>query len=138
MSYDLLVFDAAAAPRDREEFLDWYDERTEWEAPHGYDDPQVTTPALRAWFEDMIATYPPLNGPFANHEGDNILASEYSIDGELIYVCFAWSQAERAYDSVVALAGKHGVGFFDASGPTGAVWLPDGNGGLVLAHESSS
>lgn len=135
MSYDLMVFDADAAPRDRDDFLDWYDERSEWEAPHGYDDPGICTPALRAWFLDIIEAFPPLNGPYAKDSPDDARASDYTLDSELIYIAFAWSLAEQAYDTVFALAGKHGVGFFDASGSTAAVWLPDGKGGLVLAHQ---
>ena len=48
MSYDLMVFDPAAAPREREEFMQWYDAQTEWAEDHECDDPAVTTPALRA------------------------------------------------------------------------------------------
>jgi hypothetical protein len=43
---------------------------------HSYDNPDVSTPALR----------------------------------EVIYAAFAWSKAEVAYDAVVAIAAKHGVG----------------------------
>ena len=136
MSYDLMVFAAEAAPREREEFLDWYDERTEWEEPQGYDDPERSTPALRAWFMEMIETFPAINGPFATDDMDAPALSDYSIGEELIYVAFGWPMAEKAYATAFALAAKHGLGFLDASGESGAVWLPDGKGGLALAHES--
>jgi hypothetical protein len=137
MSYDLMVFDAARAPRERGAFLDWYDERTDWDLAQRYDDPQRSSPALQAWFAEMTRTFPPLNGPYAVDAPDDAFASDYTVDAELIYVAFAWSKAEEAYDTMFALAGKHGVGFFDASGETGAVWLPDGRGALALAHEEA-
>jgi hypothetical protein len=34
MSYDLMVFDPAAAPRERDDFLRWYDAQTEWTEGH--------------------------------------------------------------------------------------------------------
>jgi hypothetical protein len=49
VSYDLGVFDISAAPVDRESFLKWYDERTEWADPRGRYDPERCTPALKAW-----------------------------------------------------------------------------------------
>ena len=33
-----------------------------------------------------------------------------------------------------SLAAKHGVGFFNASSDNAEVWLPNGEGGLSLAH----
>jgi len=32
------------------------------------------------------------------------------------------------------LAKKHELGFFDVSSPSGAVWLPDGQGGFGFAR----
>lgn len=138
MSYDLLVFDPAAAPQNnRADFMDWYDEQTEWEEDHGYDDPAVSTPALRAWFLEMIQAYPAMNGPYrkADQQPDDFTVTDYSVGRSVIYAAFSWSEAERAYETVFRLAGKHGLGFVDASGESGAVWFPDGQGGLTLAHE---
>jgi hypothetical protein len=30
MSYDLMVFEPAGAPRTKEEFMAWYEEQTKW------------------------------------------------------------------------------------------------------------
>jgi hypothetical protein len=46
MSYDILVFDPAHAPREREAFLEWWDAQAEWSEPHPYNDPAFTTPIL--------------------------------------------------------------------------------------------
>ena len=69
MSYDLMVFERTKAPQKRKEFLVWYDKETEWPEEHGYDDPAVTSPALRNWYEEMIKTFPNMNGPDAPDDG---------------------------------------------------------------------
>ncbi|MGN6621130.1 MAG: hypothetical protein ACTHJR_20995 [Sphingomonas sp.] len=124
MSYDLLVFDALAAPRDRTDFLSWYDKQTEWSEPHGYNDPSVTTPKLKAWYDGMAARYPNMNGAGADKDWDDLRLTDYSIGHQVIYAAFAWSQAEDAYRMVRELAERCGVGFFDVSGEDGEVWRP--------------
>lgn len=130
MSYDLMVFDPSAAPSKHSDFMDWYDQQTEWEEDHGYNNPDVTTPALRAWFLEMIKAFPPLNGPYASSDDDSTV-TDYSVGNSVIYAAFAWSAAEQAYEAMFALAQKHGVGFFNASSDQAELWLPQ-NGGLVL------
>lgn len=136
MSYDLMVFAPEQAPTEREGFLDWYDEQSEWEEEHSYDNPAVSTPALRAWFTEMIQSYPAMNGPLSSPSlpEDESTLTDYSVGRSVIYAAFAWSKAEQAYDTMFKLAAKHGVGFFNASSDHAEVWLPDGKGGLSLAH----
>lgn len=137
MSYDLLVFDASVAPQDREEFLDWYDEITEWE-DGPYDNPDRLSPNLRAWFMEAIASYPPMNGPFVRQDvSDEQPTTDYSLAPSLIYITFSWSVAEQAFARTKELAAKHGVGFFNISSDTSDVWVPDGCGGLTLAHQDA-
>jgi hypothetical protein len=140
MSYDLLVFAPAKAPNEREAFLSWWEETSEWSEDHSYDDPKVSTPELQAWFLEMIKSYPAMNGPFSSEEfpEDDSAVTDYSVGKEAIYAAFAWSKAEAAYEQVFSLAAKHQLGFFDASSETGAVWLPDGKGGLKLSHQGKS
>jgi hypothetical protein len=130
MSYDLMVFDAAAAPLDHKAFLEWYATQTQWTEPHGYNDPSVPSPPLRAWFMEMITTFPPMNGPFARDDEDHTRTTDYALGRSCIYAAFAWSKADEAYKRVVELAAKHAVGFFDASANTPTMWVPDGIGGL--------
>lgn len=129
MSYDLMVFERTKAPQKRKEFLVWYDKETEWSEEHGYDDPAVTSPALRNWYEEMIKTFRAMDSPDAEVEDDDAEAhlTEYSIGHNVIYAAFAWSVAEEAYEKVKALAQKHGVGFYDVSNDDGDIILPDGN-----------
>ena len=124
MSYDLMVFDAAVAPRVGEAFMDWYDTQAQWGEGHSYDNSSVTTAELRAWYDDMRRTFPAMNGPDSVLQGlpadsplcDDPRVTDYCIGRQVIYCAFAWSIAEEAREAVVRLAEKHEVGFFDASG----------------------
>jgi hypothetical protein len=141
MSYDLAVFDPAVTPRTREEFDLWYDQISEWEDEEEYEDISKCSPGLQAWYREMLAVFGAMNGPDAlehdfNKQPEPVLA-DYCIARELIYVAFSWGEAERAFETVTRLAAKHGVGFLDASGATGAAWFPDGKGELELVHEHS-
>ena len=130
MSYDLMVFDPNAAPRGRAPFITWYQEQAQWPESHGYNNPDVPTSELRAWFLDIIKTFPPMNGPLASDDVDDPRLSDYSIGRSVIYGAFAWSEAESDYERVKDLAAKHRVGFFDVSSDTVDIWLPTSAGGL--------
>ena len=134
MSYDLMVFDPQVAPSDREGFMEWYGHQTEWQEDHKYDNPDVSTPALRAWFLDMIKLYPAMNGPFASDDVDNPKITDYSVGRSVIYAAFSWSEAEQARNTMFTLAEKHKVGFFDVSEDNGGVWLPKADGTYVCVH----
>ena len=129
MSYDLMVFRKEAAPKTRTDFMKWYQDQTEWTEEHSYDDPANTSTELRNWFVEMIQTYPAMNGPFASDDDDNQNVSDYSVGKDVIYVSFAWSLAEQAYNKMLELAEKYGVGFFDVSSDNGDIFFPD-NGKL--------
>ncbi len=128
MSYDLMVFDPAPAPRERAAFMTWFEAQTRWEEDHGYDDPKVSSPALGAWFLEMVERYPAMNGPYAGDDVDDPRVTDYSIGREVIYAAFAWSESSTAGETVLALAEKHGVGFFDVSAEDGGVWVPTDDG----------
>jgi hypothetical protein len=137
MSYDLMVFDVSAAPTERSEFLEWYDAQTEWEDEAGYEDPARSTPGLRAFFMELIQKYPPMNGPFSpeSFPEDDSIVVDYTIGADLIYMGFAWSKAELAYNDTFALAARHGLGFFNVSSESAEVWLPISAGSLAQAHK---
>ena len=56
MSYDMMVFEASAAPREAAAFIAWFEKQTQWNERHEYDDPAVSSPALQAWFAEMART----------------------------------------------------------------------------------
>lgn len=128
MSYDLMVFRPASAPKTRAEFMNWYHDQTKWGEGHAYNDPVVTSDELRSWFMEMIQTFPAMNGPYAADDIDDELITDYCIGRDVIYVTFAWSNAENAYEVMKRVAEKHKVGFFDASGNDGDILFPNDNG----------
>lgn len=128
MSYDLMVFAPDRAPaKQRAAFLDWYDQQAEWGEDHDYDDAAVCTPALRAFYEDIVREFP------AQAEEDGP-GTDYTIGSALIYMSFEWDRIDDAYETVFRLAGKHQVGFLDVSSDLAEAWLPDAKGGLYIAH----
>ena len=91
----------------------------------------------------MIKIFPPMNGEFVpdddaidnDEELENHLA-DYCVGKEVIYIAFAWSVAEEAYESMLKLALKHDVGFFDVSG-NGDIILSDGKSWIKRFDRSS-
>lgn len=129
MSYDLMVFAPDAPPsEERDQFLDWYDSQAEWREGHDYDNPAVCTPALRAFYTDLTADFPALS------DDADTYGTEYTIGSVLIYMSFAWDKVDEAHAAVFRLAARHAIGFFDASSDLAETWLPDGKGGLYIAH----
>ena len=131
MSYDLLVFEKDKAPSNIEDFLEWWNQESEWSEDHSYEDPKVTTNKLQNWFKDMIKHFPAMNGPHAYEGDDDELEdklTDYCIGRSLIYSAFAWSEVEGAYSKVVEYAQKHKLGFFNASAEEVEVWVPSEQG----------
>jgi hypothetical protein len=126
MSYDLMVFEPSAAPKDREQFMTWYREQITWSEAHSYDNPSVSSPALQAWFHEMIQFFPAMNGPFSSDDDDDPKVTDHCIGKTVIYSGFAWSCAEEARSVMEQLAKKHQVGFFDVSANQGEIVFPDG------------
>lgn len=128
MSYDLMVFAPDAAPaKKRGPFLEWYDQQSEWEEDHSYDDAAVCTPSLRAFYEEIVQTFPP-------QREDDDAGTDYTIGKSVIYMTFGWDSIDDAYETVFRLASKHAIGFFDVSSDLAETWLPDAKGGLYIAH----
>lgn len=115
MSYDLLVFDPAAAPTDTEAFLEWYKEQTNWPA-----EPLSCPAALAGWLTDIQTHFPDFDA--LGEDDDDADAAEYSFGEHVIYASFAWSVEREAYNIAKNLAEKHGLGFFNASGKEEIVW----------------
>lgn len=119
MSYDLMVFEPTAAPRERAAFMAWYQAQVEWSEDHTYDDPAVSSPALQRWFDEMIEHFPPLNGPKSDPDLDTPQVTDHCVGRVVIYSAFGWSQAAAAHARMRELAIKHAVGFYDVSGDDG-------------------
>ena len=127
MSYDLMVFEPSATPRDHDDFMEWYDEQTEWSEERDYSEIEGTSENLKIWFLEMIETFPALNGSHAPAddtltEESEDLQTDYCIGTNVIYCGFRWSNAEKACNTAYELAQKHNIGFFDASGGEDVVY----------------
>jgi hypothetical protein len=134
MSYDLMVFEPEAAPKNHEAFMEWYSRLTKW-SDGPYDDPTHTSLRLRQWLREMQRTFPDMNTPEAEihlQDDDGVLA-DYTIGRQFVYAGFAWSKAVAAAAEAERLAKLHGLGFFDVSSDGEEVWLPM-DGTLELAH----
>ena len=128
MSYDLMVFDPAAAPPKRAAFLDWYDSQTDWPDDHNYDDPSIASAPLQAFYADISAVFAPLISD------DDDTGTDYTIGAHVIYMSFVWDHVDQAHETITLLAARHKLGMFDPSSDLAEVWLPDRKGGLFLAH----
>lgn len=116
MSYDLLVFDPTAAPRDRARFIDWYQQQTNWSAD--INDTASLAEGLRCWHQAMLPNWPDMQ-TVDDEQVDDPHVTGYSLGEHVIYVDFRWSVAEEAYEAVRRLAVEHRVGFYDVSGDEG-------------------
>jgi hypothetical protein len=137
MSYDLFVFEPQDNLRERRAFLEWYHTQTNWLPGIDYTNPKNATPALRAWYVDMIDTFLPINGPDRPPIGEIAQhpSADYCVGPMFIYVAFAGLNSRNAYKKTVSLAARHRVGFFDASGNS-EVWFPKSTGEeLEMLHE---
>ncbi|WP_322891241.1 MULTISPECIES: hypothetical protein [unclassified Yoonia] len=153
MSYDLLVFDPAVAPRGRTEFMIWYNQLVKWNEDRDYNSPVGVTGNLREFYEVMRKEFPPMNGPDAydfdqpsppllesKPKGflskifgskalssspppafNEALVTDYCIAGNAIYIAFAWSVSDLAYNRVFNTALTTGVGFFNVSADSGEI-----------------
>jgi len=128
MSYDLMVFEAAVAPKSREDFMAWFGEQTEWSEDHSYQDHTVASAPLQAWFKEMVDFFPAMNGPLASDDVDDPKVTDHCIGQDVIYSAFAWSVAEEAHPKMRELAIKHSVGFFDVSANEGEILFPSQTG----------
>jgi hypothetical protein len=132
MSFNLVVFDPASAPRFKEAFLRWYEEQAQWSEGHAYDDVSRAATGLQAWYRDLITAFPPTHGPDAPEEGEfeDACQADYLIGSQVIHVAFGWSKAVTALQRVQDLARLHAVGFFNVSSMDKNLWVPDGKGEL--------
>ncbi|MAP95232.1 MAG: hypothetical protein CMK07_09815 [Ponticaulis sp.] len=123
MSFDLMFFDPAIVRyQDPNEFLDWFMSTTNWEAPVDYNDPQTASPALQAWFNEVIAHNPPMNGPLASDDDDSPDVTDYSIAPDSIYASYSFSGNQAGIENAISQAGKLDIGLFDPQ--DGTVYLP--------------
>jgi len=111
MSYDFIIFEPDAI--DDAGFDAWY--RAQLEDDMG-DDISVATPALQAFYRELILAYPAMNGPDSPSEQAMLddprletKVTDYSIAPLVISASFAWSESDAAMSVVGDLMDKHPV-----------------------------
>jgi hypothetical protein len=124
MSYDLMVFKGDIAPTAKNDFIKWYETQTNWQNGYDYNSPDNSSGKLRDWFNEIIKTFPPMNGPLANDGFDNPNLSDYTIAPGFICVSFSWEAAEKARATSIELAKKYKLGIFDSSSTNGDIYYP--------------
>jgi hypothetical protein len=118
MSYDLMVFDPAFAPRDRTAFMAWYEKLVDWPDNDGPYDPATSSPVLQTWYKAMLPSWPNMQ-EVEDDEADSPRLTGYTFAPHAIYIDFRWSVAEEAYDETRRMAFEHRIGFYDVSGDEG-------------------
>ena len=67
MSYDLLIFEPDSTTD--EDFPRWWEQVVaQWDEPGDFSTIDGSTPAIRAFYRDLIRSFPPFNGPDALSE----------------------------------------------------------------------
>ena len=98
MSYDILIFEPDAVTD--EDFPQWWEQVSRWEEPRDYDTTEGSTPAIRAFYRDLIRAFPPFNGPDAlsdaeleEREEQGLPVADYTIGADYIYIGVGWAGA---------------------------------------------
>jgi hypothetical protein len=106
LAFDLYAFDPFAAPLDRHDFLDWISRAfRSADGPQG--DASITSPALRAWHEEMRRAVP---------------GATFRFTQQAVMASFDWEQSGAASFRGRKAAQARQVGLFEASGHEAAVF----------------
>ena len=130
MSYDILIFEPDAVTD--EDFPQWWEQVSRWEEPRDYDTTEGSTPAIRAFYRDLIRAFPPFNGPDALSDdevdarlGQGLPVADYTIGEDLVYVGVSWSAANALVTTVSELAWTHRLAVAYVSDDGAIVRPPD-------------
>ena len=109
MSYDILIFEPDAVTD--EDFPQWWEQVSRWEEPRDYDTTEGSTPAIRAFYRDLIRAFPPFNGPDAlsdaeleEREAKGLPVADYTIGADYINISVGWSDANALVKTVGQMA----------------------------------
>ena len=109
MSYDILIFEPDAVTD--EDFPQWWEQVSRWEEPRDYDTTEGSTPAIRAFYRDLIRAFPPFNGPDAlsdaeleEREEQGLPVADYTIGADYIYIGVGRSDANALVKIVGQMA----------------------------------
>ena len=133
MSFDLMVFDADIAPKDKKGFREWFEQEAGEQGPESSDLPEICkNDAFRAFYEQMAEVFTPFNGPDAVHLPENasqlriLRTGEYSFRRHSAYMCFGWPAQDFARAACSTFSKELGLGFYMLSTRYPQVRFPDG------------
>ncbi|WP_379550953.1 hypothetical protein [Qipengyuania sp. DGS5-3] len=128
MSYDLLVFDQANAPRELASFENWIgDLRSAAETGDPLEKP--SREAFQAFYDGMTGSFPDMNGPSGEGIEDHERLTGYEFQPEYVLMDFRWSVAEDAGPVVIDFAERSGLGVYDFNGAL--IFTDDADLGVV-------
>ena len=110
MSYDILIFEPAAV--SDEEFPQWWEQVVaQWDEPGDFSTIDGSTPAIRAFYRDLIRVFPPFDGPdtlseaeLEEREEQGLPVADYTIGADYIYIGVGWSDANALVKIVGQMA----------------------------------
>ncbi|MBI1362069.1 MAG: hypothetical protein GC155_17470 [Alphaproteobacteria bacterium] len=138
MSYDLVAFDPAAAPRERTAFLGWI--KTALSETPSAGDPAAAAPELWAWRNDMSQTFPAADAPgaFDPYSPSETRNASYRFANKLVIASLHWDVSGQAIYQARRSAQAHRIGLFDASGTDRCVWMVSGRGRFEIVHSDAN
>ena len=139
MSYDIMIIDRHPRFKDSKEFLEWYDDVTEWKEDLDYNDCEHATPHLKEWFMKMKDIVKPMNGKYAlsDEEINRCLDADYAIAREGIMMAMGYSEADKICEIAFKLAKEYGLSYFDISG-SNELYNPDGTSFFVFPQQEDN
>ena len=110
MSYDLLIFEPDSTTD--EDFPQWWKQVVaQWDGLRDFSTIDGSTPAIRAFYRDLIRAFPPFNGPDAlsdaeleEREEQGLPIADYTIGADYIYISVGWSDANALVKIVGQMA----------------------------------
>ena len=110
MSYDILIFEPDVVTD--EDFPQWWEQVVaQWDEPGDFSTIDGSTPAIRAFYRDLIRSFPPFNGPDAlsdaeleEREEQGLPVADYTIGADYIYISVGWSDANALVKIVGQMA----------------------------------
>ena len=116
MIHDIMVFEKSQAPNVFEDFFVWAGKQTELSENRDYKSISGASPKLISWFTEAIKKFPPISGEFAKplkklKQADYL--AEYMIGSVMIYVKVNGAVAKKAERTMLDLACKHGLGYYN-------------------------
>lgn len=107
MSYNLMVFNQRKVPCEFGQLRPWFHTHMEEDVL-----PEKTPAVFCSFWEKAQKLFPPMDQCPENRFHD---ACDYEVHEDFIYMCFAYSAAEKAHDTVKRLAKAEHLGFWEVS-----------------------